>query len=57
MADSPGFALVSPADAKLSPYPYVYVNAVGSARELHAKEREYLETPFAPGDAPAPMSN
>jgi len=36
------------------PYPYVYVNADGSARELHAAERKYLETEFTGGDGAAP---
>jgi hypothetical protein len=36
------------------PYPYLYVNADGSARELHPGEREYLETEFSGGDGAAP---
>jgi len=36
------------------PYPYVYVNADGTARELHPNERQYLETEFAPGDGAMP---
>lgn len=36
------------------PYPYVYVNADGSARELHPAERNYLETPFHPADGARP---
>ena len=36
------------------PYPYVYVNADGSARELHAGERTYLETEFTGGDGAMP---
>ena len=35
-------------------FPYVYVNADGTARELHPKEQEYLETEFLPGDGAAP---
>ena len=35
-------------------YPYVYVNADGSARELHESERRYLETQFKGGDGAAP---
>jgi len=35
-------------------YPYVYVNADGSARELHESERRYLETEFKGGDGAAP---
>jgi hypothetical protein len=37
-----------------APHPYVYVNADGTARELHANERQYLETEFRPGDGAAP---
>ena len=36
------------------PYPYVYVNADGSARELHVGERKYLETEFKGGDGAMP---
>jgi len=36
------------------PYPYVYVNADGSARELHPKERQYLEAEYSFGDGAAP---
>jgi len=36
------------------PYPYVYVIADGTARELHASERQYLETEFRGGDGAAP---
>jgi hypothetical protein len=35
-------------------YPYVYVNADGSARELHESEQRYLETEFKGGDGAAP---
>ena len=37
-----------------APYPYVYVNADGSARELHADERQYLDTEFSGGDGAMP---
>ena len=36
------------------PYPYVYVLADGSARDLHADERTYLETEFQGGDGAMP---
>jgi hypothetical protein len=39
---------------KAESYSYVYVNADGTARELHPNEREYLETEFLPGDGAAP---
>ena len=38
----------------VDPFPYVHVNADGSARELHASERRYLETEFSGGDGAAP---
>jgi hypothetical protein len=37
-----------------TPYPYVYINEDGTARELHADERRYLETEFKGGDGAAP---
>jgi hypothetical protein len=40
--------------AKIESYAYVYVNADGTARELHSNERQYLETEFLPGDGAAP---
>ncbi|MGD0897160.1 MAG: hypothetical protein ABR915_04945 [Thermoguttaceae bacterium] len=54
MTNPSAHALVSPGDVSLVPYPYVYINEDGSARELHSKEREYLETPFGPGDGARP---
>ena len=36
------------------PYPYVYVIADGTARELHPSERQYLETEFSGGDGAMP---
>jgi len=36
------------------PYPYIYVNADGSARELHPNERTYLDTPFQGADGARP---
>jgi len=36
------------------PYPYVYVLADGSARELHENERKYLETEFSGADGARP---
>jgi hypothetical protein len=35
-------------------YLYVYINADGKARELHASERAYLETEFKGGDGAMP---
>jgi hypothetical protein len=49
-----GYALVSAEQSEVQPYPYIYVNDDGSARELCRTEQEYLETPFlgADGDRP-----
>jgi hypothetical protein len=35
-------------------YPYVYIKPDGTARELHASERAYLETEFKGGDGAMP---
>lgn len=35
-------------------YPFVYVEVDGTARELHADERTYLETEFEGGDGNRP---
>ncbi len=35
-------------------YPYIYINADGAARELHASERAYFETEFKGGDGAMP---
>lgn len=54
-----GCRVVSPKQAAAELYPFVYVNDDGTVRELHAAEREYLETPFQPYDSsrPAVKSN
>jgi hypothetical protein len=49
-----GHASVEKDRSRVRPYPYVYVNADGSARELHPDERDYLETRFQPGDGNMP---
>jgi hypothetical protein len=48
------YAVVSPEEAAQDPYPYAFVNADGTARELHAVEREYLESLFMPFDGGRP---
>lgn len=48
------FRVVSPQEAEAEVYPYVHVNEDGTARELHASEREYLETAFMPNDSARP---
>ncbi len=45
---------VSREEAKMAPYPYVYILEDGSARELAPGERKYLDTPFHPGDSARP---
>jgi hypothetical protein len=49
-----GYAIIEKSLSGVDPYPYVYVNADGSARELHPDERDYLETRFRPGDGNRP---
>jgi len=46
--------VVTPAESSADPYPYVYVESDGTARELHLGEREYLETPYHPADGGRP---
>ena len=48
------FAVVSAREAALSPYPYVYMEKDGSARELHPDERKSLEEEFEGGDGNRP---
>jgi hypothetical protein len=38
----------------MQPYPYIYVKPDGTARELHAGERAYLETEYKGGDGAMP---
>jgi hypothetical protein len=47
-------AVVSADEAAQDPYPYAFVNDDGTARELHAAERQYLERPFIPFDGGRP---
>ncbi len=47
-------AVVSGEDANTALYPYVFVSDRGSVRELHASEKQLLETPFHPLDAGRP---
>ncbi len=46
--------VVTPAESPADPYPYVYVESDGTARELHFGEREYLETPYHQADGGRP---
>jgi hypothetical protein len=46
------FSVVGPDEAKKEPYPYVYVERDGSARELRLDERALLEKKFSPFDRP-----
>ena len=48
------YAVVDPEDARLDPYPIVYVNEDGSAREVTLDERMVLQTPFHPADGGRP---
>jgi hypothetical protein len=46
--------IVSEKESRLEPYPYVFVVSNGIAFELDERDREYLETPFIPGDGARP---
>lgn len=48
------YAVVNQDQAVIEPYPYVLIELDGTARELHASEREYLETSFEPFDSARP---
>jgi hypothetical protein len=48
------YSIVSSSEAGQSPYPYVFVNEDGTARELYESERKYLEEPFSPFDGGRP---
>jgi hypothetical protein len=50
------FVIVDGNQAKIEPYPFIFVNGDGSARELHSGERNYLETPFHPADGGRPYT-
>jgi hypothetical protein len=52
--DRLAFAMVSPEQAKLPEYPYVFVTEEGAVHELDDEDRSYLETPFHPGDGARP---
>jgi hypothetical protein len=54
MIQSKMHAVVSATKAAQDPYPYIFVNDDGTARELHAAERQYLEQPFIPTDGGRP---
>jgi hypothetical protein len=54
VAQSKGYAIVSADEAAGDPYPYIFVNDDGAARELHAVERAYLEQAFIPFDGGRP---
>jgi hypothetical protein len=49
-----GYALVSAEESDAHPYPYIYVNDDGGARELRKTEREHLEAPFLGADGGRP---
>ncbi len=48
------FAVISESDAKIFPYPIVFVEKDGIVRELHVSEKKYLETPFYRSDGARP---
>lgn len=48
------YAIVQGDEAKLEPYPYVYINDDGSYRELSKDEKAYLQERFHPADGGRP---
>jgi hypothetical protein len=54
VAQSKGYAVVSADEAARDPYPYIFIDDDGTARELHAAERAYLEQVFIPFDGGRP---
>lgn len=48
------FAVVPEENAKILPYPYVYIEKDGSYREITDREKMYLEETFHPGDGGRP---
>lgn len=50
------FTVVTKNEARQKPYPYVWVDEIGNVRELSPSEKEFLETPFLPGDGGAPST-
>ena len=48
------FSVVTQEQARQDRYPYVYIESSGQWRELTPAERQYLETPFHPGDGARP---
>jgi hypothetical protein len=54
VTQSKGYAVVSADEAAQDPYPYIFVNDDGTARELHTAERAYLEQTFIPFDGGRP---
>jgi len=54
MPVEPKFAVVSKDQSLTGPYPFVFINADGGARELHDSEKQFLETPFSPFDGGRP---
>ena len=48
------FPVVTKEEAKLEPYPYVYVENDGSYRELAEDERDYLQENFHQADGARP---
>jgi hypothetical protein len=54
VTQSKGYAVVSADEAAQDPYRYIFVNDDGTARELHAADRVYLEQTFKPFDGGRP---
>jgi hypothetical protein len=48
------FAVVNSDEARIDPYPYVYVEDIGTYRELDTEDKKYLEEKFHPADGNRP---
>ena len=48
------FAIISSQEAKIEPYPFVYVEDSGAYRELSIEDKQYLEEKFDPTDSNRP---
>jgi len=48
------FSIISSQEAKIEPYPFVYVEDSGAYRELSIEDKQYLEEKFDPIDGNRP---
>ena len=48
------FAIISSQEAKIEPYPFVFVEDSGAYKELSIEDKQYLEEKFDPTDSNRP---